>query len=85
MAVHMVQQIIKYSDGTQTVIDYKGEIVNGVLIPDEETDMSDENTEEVVAEDVVIDVTSVPEATTEEGGSEEVTSEGKAEDVVTAE
>ena len=31
---HMVQQIIKYSDGTETVIDYRGKIVDGVLIPD---------------------------------------------------
>lgn len=33
---HMVQQVIKYSDGTETVINYRGKIVDGVLIPDEE-------------------------------------------------
>lgn len=33
--VHMVQQIIKYSDGTETVINYRGVIENGVLMPDE--------------------------------------------------
>lgn len=30
----MVEQIIKYSDGTETVISYRGKIVDGVLIPD---------------------------------------------------
>ncbi len=32
---HMVQQIIKYSDGTETVIDYRGKYVDGELILDE--------------------------------------------------
>ncbi len=32
---HMVQQIIKYSDGTETVINYRGVIEDGVLTPDE--------------------------------------------------
>lgn len=31
---HMVQQIIKYSDGTETIINYRGVIVDGVLTPD---------------------------------------------------
>jgi len=31
---HMVEQIIKFSDGTETVIKYRGVIENGVLIPD---------------------------------------------------
>lgn len=30
----MVEQVIKYSDGTETVISYRGEIVDGVLIED---------------------------------------------------
>lgn len=32
---HMVEQVIKYSDGTETVINYRGRIVDGELIPDE--------------------------------------------------
>lgn len=31
---HMVEQVIKFSDGTETVIKYRGVIVDGVLIPD---------------------------------------------------
>ncbi len=34
--VHMVQQVIKYSDGTETVINYRGVIENGELMADEE-------------------------------------------------
>jgi len=30
----MVEQVIKYSDGSETVISYRGKIVDGVLIPD---------------------------------------------------
>lgn len=33
-APHMVQQIIKYSDGTETVINYRGVIKDGVLTED---------------------------------------------------
>ena len=32
---HMVEQVIKYSDGSETVISYRGKIVDGVLIPNE--------------------------------------------------
>lgn len=32
---HMVEQVIRYSDETETVISYRGRIVDGVLIPDE--------------------------------------------------
>lgn len=32
---HMVKQTITYSDGTETVINYQGKIVDGQLIPDE--------------------------------------------------
>ena len=31
---HMVKQTITYSDGTETVINYRGVIVDGVLIED---------------------------------------------------
>lgn len=71
MDAHMVQQIIKYSDGTETVINYRGVIVDGVLIPDEGSDMSEEIVEEVAAEEVV-----APEAP-----AEEVASEAPAEEV----
>ena len=43
----MVKQIIKFSDGTETVINYKGVVVNGELIPDKENTMSEEVQEEV--------------------------------------
>jgi hypothetical protein len=33
---HMVEQVIKYSDGTETVIKYRGVIKDGVLMADEE-------------------------------------------------
>ena len=59
----MVQQIIKYSDGSETVINYKGVIENGVLIPDEpekemETEIEKETeavkeTEEVAEPEIV--------------------------------
>lgn len=32
MDAHMVEQVIKYSDGSETVIKYRGVIVDGVLI-----------------------------------------------------
>lgn len=38
---HMVQQIIKYSDGTETVINYRGVIENGVLIPDAQEEVEE--------------------------------------------
>ncbi len=44
-APHMVKQTITYSDGTETVIHYRGKVVDGVLIPD-----SVEPREEVVVE-----------------------------------
>ena len=31
---HMVEQVIKYSDGTETVISYRGVIEDGVLTED---------------------------------------------------
>lgn len=36
--VHMVQQIIKYSDGTETVINYRGVIEKGILDVDKPED-----------------------------------------------
>ena len=33
---HMTKQTITYSDGSETVINYRGVIVDGVLIPDNE-------------------------------------------------
>ncbi len=37
-APHVVQQVIKYSDGTETVINYRGIIVDGELITNEEVE-----------------------------------------------
>lgn len=39
---HMVEQVIKFSDGTETVISYRGKYVDGVLIPNEGQKMSEE-------------------------------------------
>ena len=41
----MVKQVIHYSDGTETTINYRGVIVDGVLTPDvisNETNMDEE-------------------------------------------
>lgn len=35
MEAHMVKQTITYSDGTETVINYRGVITNGVLVEDQ--------------------------------------------------
>lgn len=62
----MVQQSIKYSDGTETVINYRGKIVDGVLIPDEiinEKNMDDEKIETPVEEKEPETLAEVPEAT----------------------
>lgn len=39
---HMVEQVIKYSDGTETVIKYRGVIVNGVLTPKKIEEVTEE-------------------------------------------
>lgn len=56
---HMVEQIIKFSDGTETVIKYRGVIEDGVLTPDvveapavEETVETPEVAEEAPADSV---------------------------------
>lgn len=38
----MVKQVIHYSDGSETVINYRGVVVDGVLIPNDKT-MDEEN------------------------------------------
>lgn len=38
---HMVEQVIKYSDGSETVIKYRGVIVDGVLTADKVEETSD--------------------------------------------
>lgn len=65
---HMVEQVIKYSDGTETVIKYRGVIVDGVLTPDviDNEKPMDENKE--------IPVVAVPEETEAEA---EVVSESE--------
>ncbi len=47
---HMVKQTITYSDGTETVVNYQGVIVDGVLTPDEVKPEVAEEVEEVVEE-----------------------------------
>lgn len=44
----MVKQTITYSDGTETVINYRGKIVDGVLIPDAPEEMKETETFETV-------------------------------------
>ncbi len=67
---HMIQQIIKYSDGTQTVINYRGVIKDGVLIPNEEIKMSDEEILEggASSEEVTPSYPEVPVETGEPSG-----------------
>lgn len=52
----MVEQVIKYSDGTETVIKYRGVIENGVLTPD----AVEESAEAPVAEAVEAPVEEAP-------------------------
>lgn len=56
--VHMVEQVIKYSDGSETVIKYRGVIEDGVLIAD-----APEHSEPSAAEEEPV---SVPEEAEEE-------------------
>ncbi len=50
---HMVEQVIKYSDGTETVVSYRGVIVDGVLTPNTEEKPAEakEEVSEVPAEE----------------------------------
>lgn len=50
----MVEQVIKYSDGTETVIKYRGVIVDGVLTSEKVDEPTAEETVETpkVAEEV---------------------------------
>lgn len=48
----MVQQIIKYSDGTETVINYRGVIVDGVLTTNEELAQKEKPKKETLAQKV---------------------------------
>lgn len=45
---HMVKQTIEFSDGTETVINYRGKIVDGVLIPDTPEEVKEAETIETV-------------------------------------
>lgn len=49
---HMVEQVIKYSDGTEKVISYRGVVIDGVVTLDtpEESSPSEEVAPEVVEE-----------------------------------
>lgn len=69
----MVQQIIKYSDGTETVINYRGVIVDGVLVPDKIGDhMDEEIVEEAIEEVAPESVEESAEAPVEEVAEEAV-------------
>lgn len=53
---YMVEQVIKFSDGTETVIKYRGVIVNGVLTS-EKVDAADTVVETVETPTVAEDAT----------------------------
>lgn len=57
----MVEQVIKYSDGNETVIKYRGVIVDGVLISEKIEPMSDE---EVKVEEEKVEAEAVEETPT---------------------
>ena len=57
---HMVKQTITFSDGTETVINYRGVIENGVLTPDKKEEAVEEPVE--VPETVEETVDSVEES-----------------------
>lgn len=63
---HMVKQTITYSDGTETVINYRGKVVNGVLV-------SDVVPQEEVVEESVEETVELPEVEI----TEEVTTDGQ--------
>lgn len=63
----MVQQIIKYSDGTETVINYRGVIENGELMADEpEVDATPVAPEEPASEPQTEEATEVEAVPSEE-------------------
>ncbi len=55
-APHMVKQVLTFSDGSETVINYRGEIVNGELIPD----VAEEGVAEVAPEAPVEEAVEAP-------------------------
>ncbi len=78
----MVKQTIEFSDGSETVIEYRGKIVDGVLLPDNVENMSDETEVEgaEVAEEAAPE--EVSEETTEETVEEAVEAPETTEEVV---
>lgn len=44
---HMVEQVIRYSDGTETVIKYRGVVVDGVLVSEKVADEVKDEPEKV--------------------------------------
>lgn len=49
---HMVRQIIQYSDGTETVVNYRGVIENGVLTEDTPEEVEEEGIVEKVVKKI---------------------------------
>lgn len=54
----MVEQVIKFSDGTETVIKYRGVIVNGELISEKVEEVAEVPVEETI--DEVVEVVEEP-------------------------
>ena len=52
----MVKQVITFSDGSEKVINYRGKIVDGVLIPD----VAEEGVAEAVPESPVAEAVEAP-------------------------
>ena len=59
---HMVKQVIHYSDGSETVINYRGVIEDGVLTPDKPEDAHFASEPEVEAESEVAEEVTSEEA-----------------------
>ena len=58
---HMVKQTITYSDGTETVVNYRGVIKDGVLTPDKvEDDEAEEKELEIPEEEEDVFVSEKP-------------------------
>lgn len=61
---YMVEQVIKYSDGTETVIKYRGVIVDGVLVNDVISKTTEPIAEETIETPEIVEET-IPESVEE--------------------
>lgn len=61
---YMVEQVIKYSDGTETVIKYRGVIVDGVLVNEVIPETTEPIAEETIETPEIVEET-IPESVEE--------------------